>query len=172
MIRVLKGNQKGMTLIEVLVVAALVGILSGAFSTSIFSIFRHNATSNARVTAACGTEEAAYWVSRDGQMSQTTDLVPGGPPVSTVTFSWTEPDTGDAYDIDYFLSGEDLRRRETVNADPPSERTVARNILGIEFSQPASDDRLFTANITASGGGHLDLNETREYHVVLRAESH
>jgi len=171
MIKLLRGNQKGMTFIEVIVVTALIGTLTGAFSASIFGIFRHTANSNARVTAACGTEEAAHWISRDGQMAQITDLTPGAVPVSTVMFSWTDPDNGDAYEIDYFLSAENLRRKETVNAGPPSERTVARNISSIEFSQPAGDDRLFTANITASGGGHQALSETREYHVLLRAES-
>jgi hypothetical protein len=171
MIKWLKGNQKGITFIEVIVVTALVGTLTGAFSASIFGIFRHTANSNARVTAACGTEEAAHWISNDGQMAQVTDLPPGAATVTTVKFSWTDPDNGDAYEIDYFLSAENLRRQETINSIVQGTRTVARNISSIEFSRPAGDDRLFTANITASGGTHQELSETREYHIVLRAES-
>jgi len=171
MIKLLKGNQKGITLVEVIVATALIGMLTGAFSASIFSIFRHTASSNAHTTAATSTEEAGYWISRDGQMAQSTDLTPGAAPVGTMQLIWTDPDSGDAYDIDYFLSGENLRRMETINSVEQGTRTVARHIIGIEFSQPPGDDRLFTANVTASGGGHQALSETREYHVTLRAET-
>jgi len=168
MIKMLKGNQMGMTLIEVLVVTAVVGMLTGAFSLSIFGILHHTASSNAHMTAATNIEQAGRWISNDGQMAQNTDLTPGAAPVSTITLSWTDPVNGNFYEIYYFLSGEKLQRQESINSAVQETRTVARYVTSISFSQPADDDRLFTVTISSSGGSPK-VSETREYHVTLRA---
>ena len=168
MIKILRGNQKGMALIEVVVGAALVGMLISAFSTSIFSFLRHNEGSNAHMTAACGTETATSWISNDGQMAQNTDLTPGAEAVSSLNLSWTDPVNGDFYEIGYFLSGEELQRQESISSVVQGTRTVARYVTNIGFSQPTGNERLFTVVITSSGGSPR-VSETREYHVTLRA---
>ena len=168
MIKMLKENQKGMTLIEVLVVTAIVGALTGVLSSTTFSLFHHTASSNAHMTAATSMESAARWINNDGQMAQNTDLTPGAGAVTSINLSWTDPVTGDYFEIDYFLSGEELKRQESINGIAQDNRTAARYVTNIGFSQPAGDDRLFTMTITSSGGSPR-VSETREYHVTLRA---
>jgi len=168
MIKILRGNQKGMTLIEVVMVTAIVGILTGAFSSAIFSFLHHTESSNAHMTAACGIETAARCISNDGQMAQNPDLTPGAAAVNSLNLSWTDPVNGDFYEIDYFLSGEELRREYSLNSVVQDTRTIARYVSSVGFCQPAGNQHLFTVTITSSGGSPR-VSETREYHVTLRA---
>ena len=168
MIKILKGNQKGMALIEVLMVTAIAGILTGAFSSAIFSLIHHTESSNSHMTAACSIETAARCISNDGQMAQNTDLTPGAAAVNSLNLSWTDPVNGDFYEINYFLSGEELRREYSLNSVVQDTRTIARYVSSLKFCQPAGNERLFTVTITSSGGSPR-VSETREYHVTLRA---
>ena len=151
-----------------LVVIAIVGMLTGAFSASIFGIFHHTASSNAHMTAATNIEDAGRWISNDGQMSQNTDITPGAAPVSNINLSWTDPVNDDFYEIYYSLSGENLLRQKSINSVVQETRTVARYITSIFFSQPTGEERLFTASINSTGGSPK-VSEGREYHVTLRA---
>jgi len=171
MINRLKGNQKGMTLIELVVATAIVGLLTSAFSAITFDFFHHTARSNAHMTASSGMDSAARWISNDGQMAQNTDLTPGAEAVSSLNLSWTDPVNGDTYEIDYFLSGEELIRQESINSVVQSTKIVARYVTDIGFYQPADTEQLFTVTLTSSGGGTtVTVSETREYHVTLRAQ--
>ena len=168
MIKILRGNQKGMVLIEMVMVTAIVGVLTGAFGSVIFSLVTHTESSNSHMTAACGMEAAARCISNDGQMAQNTDLTPGAAAVSSLNLSWTDPINGDFYEINYFLSGEELRREYSLNSVIEDTRTTARYVSSVGFCQPAGNERLFTVTITSSGGSPR-VSETREYHVTLRA---
>ena len=168
MIKALMKNQKGMTFIEVIVVTAIIAAITGAFSSSIFGIFRHTESSNAHMTAASAIENAAHRISNDGQMAQNTDLIPGAAAVSSITLYWTDPISSDSYEIYYFLAANNIQRRESVNSIEQNTQTVARYITSIGFYQEAGDERLFTVTITSSGSSPR-VNETREYHILLRA---
>ena len=167
MIRRLKSDQEGFTLIEILVVTAVSALIVGALSASIFSYFRHTESSNAHVTAATNIEEAARWISYDGQMAQSTDLT--GEAVSSMNLTWIDPVNGDSHQTKYFLSGNELRRQEWIKYIDQGTRTVARHVDNINFCQPTSEENLFKVMITSSGGSPR-VSETREYYVTLRAQ--
>jgi len=182
MIGMLRKNQKGITLIEVVVSTAIAAALIGAFVTITFSIFRHTESSNAHMAAATNTENAAHLIIKDGQMAQTTDLIPGAAPVNTVRLSWIDPVykehkpyenheivSVNLHAIVYSLSGNNLQRSESVNGGAPAVRTVARYMTSVGFSQPADVTRLFKVSLTSSGGNPQRVSEMREYDVTLRA---
>ncbi len=168
MIKKLSQNQKGMALLELLVVIALIGLLTIALGSISYGVIYRTAGNSAHVSAASGMESAVSWITNDGQRSQNTNLIPGAEAVSNLTLSWTDPTAGDFYEISYFLSGNDLRRRESINSVVQTERTVAKYMTAISFSQPVNETRLFKVSLTSSGGSPR-VNETREYHVTLRA---
>jgi len=168
MIKSLIRSQKGMTFVEVIVVTAIIAAITGAFSSSIFGIFQHTESSNAHMTAASGIENAAHRISNDGQMAQTTDLVPGDPAVSSITLDWTDPVSSDSYEIYYFLANDNLQRRESVNGIEQNTQTIAKYITSIGFYQEAGDEQFFTVTITSSGASPR-VSKTKEYHVLLRA---
>lgn len=168
MIKLLKENKRGMTLLEVVVATAIVAVLTTALGQSFFAVLRNSESNNGHMLAATGIQNAAHRLGSDGQMAQNTDLVPGAAAVASLNLNWIDPVTGDSYEVDYFLSGNELRRRESMNGEEQNTRTVARFITGILFSQPLGDERLFTVSI-ASSGGSVRVRETRKYHVTLRA---
>ncbi|MDD5095689.1 MAG: type II secretion system protein [Dehalococcoidia bacterium] len=168
MIKKLCQNQKGMTLLELLMVIALVGVLSIALGSISYSVIYRTEGNSAHVAAASGIENAASRIARDGQSAQNTNLVPGAAAVSSITLNWMDPITGDFHAVLYFLSGSDLRRRESINSVVQTETTVTKYFTGAGFSQPVNETRLFKVTLTSSGGSPT-VNETREYHVTLRA---
>ncbi len=168
MIKKLTKNQKGMTLLELLVVTALVGLLTTAFASISFSVISRTELNSAHVAAALGMESAVSWITNDGQMAQNTSLIPGAEAVSNLTLYWMDPTTGNSYTIFYFLSESNLLRRDSINSVVQNEKIVAKYITGVGFSQPVDETRLFKVSLTSSGGSPR-VNETREYHVTLRA---
>ncbi len=164
----LSQNQKGMALLELLVVTALVGLLTIALGSISYSVIYRTRDNSAHVAAASGMESAVSWITNDGQRSQNTNLTPGAVAVSNLTLSWMDPVSGNSYAILYFLSGSDLRRRESINSVVQTERTVAKYVTAVGFSQPVNEIRLFKVSLTSSGGSPR-VNETREYNVTLRA---
>ena len=165
--RALRG-QRGMSLVELVAAIAITGLLTTAFGSLGFSLLIHGDANNAHVTAASDTEEAARQIAQDGQSAQSTDLVAGADPVGSLTLSWMDPANGNTHQIAYALSGEDLRRTETINSVVQSVRTEASHVLGVEFSKSASQTRVFKMALTSSGGSSR-VSETREYYVTLRA---
>lgn len=170
MIKWLKGREQGMTLIELAVVIGIVGAVVGVFSASIFSYLRHTESSNAHITASIGIENVGQAVSNDGQMAQNANLTPGGPAVSSVDLTWRDPMNGDQHETNYFLSGNQIIRREKLNGAIQSTRTLASYVTNLAFAQPTGEERLFTMTITSTGGSPR-VSLTREYHVTLRAEN-
>lgn len=168
MIKKLSQNQKGMALLELLVVTALVGLLTLALGSISYSVIYRTEGNSAHVAAASGMESAVSWITNDGQRAQNTTLSPGAEAVSNLTLNWLDPATGDSYTILYFLAGNDLRRRESINNVMQTERTVAKYMTAVGFSQPVNETRLFKVSLTSSGGSPR-VNETREYYVTLRA---
>lgn len=168
MIRKLSQNQQGIALMELLVVIALMGLLTIALVSISYVVIPRTEDNSAHVASASGMESAANWITNDGHRSQNTNLIPGAEAVSNLTLSWTDPVNGDFYEISYYLSENDLRRKESINSVVQTERIVAKYMTVIGFSQPVNVTRAFKASLTSSGGGPR-LNETREYHVTLRA---
>jgi hypothetical protein len=157
-----------MALLELVVVIALMGLLTIAFGSISYNVIYRTRDNSGHVTAASGMESAVNWITNDGQGSQNTTLIPGAAAVGSLTLSWTDPATGDFHTILYFLSGTDLRRRESINSVVQTERTVVQHTTAVGFSQSVNDIRSFQVSLTASGGS-IRVNETREYNVTLRA---
>jgi prepilin-type N-terminal cleavage/methylation domain-containing protein len=167
MIKRLTHNQKGMTLLEMVTVTALVGLLTVVFGSISYSIIYHTQDNRAHISAASGMENAIIWITRDGLRANNTDLIPGSGAVNSLTISWTDPIAGDFYEIFYFVTSSNLRRRESINSIVQMERTVETNVTGIGFSQPLNETWMFKVSLTLSGGSNR-VNEMREYHVLLR----
>ena len=62
-------NEKGYTLLELLVAITIMVLASGAASAAIFQIFRGTERNNDSMTAVNQVHKAGYWISRDAQMA-------------------------------------------------------------------------------------------------------
>ncbi len=171
MMRKRAAHQKGFTLIEVLVVVAIVGMLAPVLSLSIVQVITGTNRNNTMVIALADVEHAAHFINQDLQMAQTTnlpaypqtvDLVTGG----NVTLNWTDYYDNQAtyHQSQYYLSGTQLKRNydgQVANA--------ALYISKAEFSVDASGE-IVTVTLTSSPEGASGRSETRTYRVYRRSE--
>ena len=162
----LKGNQKGFTLIEVLVTVGILGAIMGVLSMTVISIMIITPRTNDWAIALRQVQNAGYWISRDVLMSQivTPAQNPGDP------FLALEQDhDGDGVadnTVDYVFSGDELRRE--LNGASPGI-LIAQYIVGVGTDTTFVDDgdNKYTLNIKAA---HGDADVTRVYEVTPRPD--
>ena len=154
-------NQKGFTLLEIVVAMAIVGIIGGGISMTLSQLIMGNIRTNNHMTMVRQVQQAGYWVSHDAQMTQIVKL--GASPGFLPTLTWTEWG-GTKNEVTYSIPtspGNELRRSLSVNGGTPSVTTVARFIDatktkcglsgGGTFSLPDTND-----TFTISGGAVAD----------------
>jgi prepilin-type N-terminal cleavage/methylation domain-containing protein len=158
-------SEKGFTLPELLVTVAITGLIVGFLGTMVYQMLTVTEYGGDKMTATHELQNAANWVSYDGQMAKTasgsSELVLLLPDSSQVT---------------YELVGTELLRNEGE-----SQMTLARNISAVEFSVEErtehvtagvfSEDRrlrIITMNVTSAPEGRPNITEERQYKICLR----
>ncbi len=153
-------NQKGFTLIELIVAIAITALIIGVIVMSIFQIFIVNALSSNHMKAVRQVQNAGYWINHDVQMAQsvvTDDGATGFP----LNVTWNNEWDGTLNEVTYTLEDSELKRSHSVNGGGPSEIVVAQYIDSAEtscgltgggtFTLPDKDDAF-----TITGGAVAD----------------
>ncbi len=156
-------NQKGFTLIEILVAMAVGGMIMAVALLSIYQIVWGSARSNDQVTALTDVNYAALWLKYDLQMAQSTNLTDGAPPQSSVRLRWADntgwtAENASAHSSTYTLSGTELLRTYDGNV-----KIIGRYIASIGFTL---DGGVITVDITAAGPGILERAEPLGFSVL------
>ena len=83
-------NQRGITLIELLIAVGIAGIITGAITMTLFQVYAGNARSSNHMTAVRQVQNAGYWISRDAQMAQviSTEDNPNTPEIEVLILNW------------------------------------------------------------------------------------
>lgn len=164
-------NQKGFTLIELVVALAILGIVVVGIVTSIFQIMQGRAQIAGKSVALADIDNAAHWLTRDIVMGQSTDLEDGEPPTGNMTITWNdltgwaEAEESISHSAVYTHSGTQLLREyDSAN----NTTIVGRHLTDVGFS---IDDRLITVTLTSSPDGVRASTVTRRYLIRMRAES-
>ena len=154
-LRLIYKNQKGVTLPELVVALAIVGLIAGITTMVIFQVFTGNISASNHMTAVRQVQNAGYWISHDTQMAQS--VVPAADPDGfPLSLSWTGW-YGDTHTATYTIKNEEIWR----NYDGQRSR-VAQYVdsANCEFTDGAL---VFT--VTATVGTQ---SETRVYEVIPR----
>jgi prepilin-type N-terminal cleavage/methylation domain-containing protein len=172
--RLIHKDQKGFTLIEVLIAVAIFAVVAVAANAVIVQIVQSNRTSS-HMVALRQVQQAGYRVSLDALQAQniTNSTGSGGFPL---TLNWTTWEGGEFHTVVYNLvnpSGElyQLQRQATVGTNSTTTTVVGQYIyLGTE--PPSSTqcswnatEKVLTLNITAMVG--LET-ESRTYEIKPR----
>ena len=163
-----KMNQKGFSVLELLVVIAVGGILLSGVVLGIFQVSQGTIHNRGQLVSMTDVNNAAYWIKRELQMAQYSNLTDGDPlPQSSLSIYWIDMTlfpTGDqaTHSSQYYLSGTDLLRTRDGETS-----IVSRHITNIGFTRNGTVVKCF---ITASVSGITQQTETLEFIVRTRSE--
>jgi prepilin-type N-terminal cleavage/methylation domain-containing protein len=172
-------NQRGFTIMELLMVIALTGIITAAITTTVFQVYNINTRTANHMVAVSQVQQAGKLVSQDVLQSQTVDPDndPGTPELEVFTLSWTDWATAYVHKVVYTLvdmsSGEwkILWREHYVKEDSSFELDSTTSVA--EYIDPdqtslAPEDGAWVFTVTARVG---DESEQRIYKIQPRPGS-
>ena len=164
--KLIRTNQKGFTLIEIVIALGIFGLVIVAASGTIAQVIQSSRSSE-HMTAIRQVQSAGYWVSKDGIQAQT--ITTQGYFLYVARTDW---DDGDLHEIVYSLqdmpSGalKQLQREESLNAAPTATIIISRYIDPDQTSCVwDADAKALTFTVTAKMN---QQTETRTYEVQPR----
>lgn len=175
-------GQRGITLVELLVVIFIVGLISAGIATLISQIITGNTRTSNHMVAVRQVQQAGKEVSQDTLQAQ--NVTQGNGSGVLVTFEWGEWDSDRSHEIIYTLedmpggAGDlaQLRRTHTIfnggQQEIQTSRVVAQYIVHGETTCEVKHlGKTVVLTITASvGGGPFEGRETREYRAERRPD--
>jgi len=177
-LRVIQRDQRGLTLLELLIAIVLAGAITSGITMTIFQVFDTSSRTSNHMIAIRQVQHAGKQVSED--LLQAQDVVPDESPGFPLTLTWTDwGETGGEHEVIYTLEDNKLWRSESVNDGEPTVTRVAEYIdpdqtcCGCGCGEDCGCDcggdcGCLTFKVTANVGGQ---SETREYEVTPRASS-
>lgn len=163
-------NQKGMTLVELLIAIAVAGLVVAVVAAIMFQLFGVSDRTSDHVVSYNQVQNAGYWISHDAVQAQEVDDTSG-----LVTLDWVDWD-GNAHQVIYTLQDasdglKQLRRsyytKDSGQTDFEHQNTivVAQYIDSSTTCDWDEDERVLTLVVTAQVG---DQTATRTYKVEPR----
>jgi len=119
-----KGADQGFTLIEVLVVIAILGAIMGVMAMTFGMVTRTTATDTARNLVMSQVNQAASWIAKDVESASSVSTDNGTVLCSVQRHVWDGNDITGTTNIDYIVTGGILLR----SVDGGAGKTVAQFI--------------------------------------------
>jgi prepilin-type N-terminal cleavage/methylation domain-containing protein len=170
------GRQAGYTLIEMLVVLAIMGLLTVGINAAITHMIRVGTRGTDSMTAIKQVENAFHWITMDVQQAQ--QVNPGFIDGFPLKLHWIEWD-GTDYNVTYSIEFNEMKRSVSVNGGATQDIVIARYVSTVlaetncklpgkgTFSLPDVNDAVtLTGGLQASTGhitvtaGHISATTT------------
>jgi prepilin-type N-terminal cleavage/methylation domain-containing protein len=164
-IKNLRKDQRGFSIMELLMVIALTGIITAAITTAFFQVFDMSRRTSNHMIAVTQVQQAGKLVSEDMLEAQQIDVDPSGPG-EFLELGWISQNTSTVHNITYTMENGVLWRSESIDGGNATLVRVAEYIDPYGTSCVPSGGVLnFT--VTATVG---DESEQRIYQVRPRSE--
>jgi prepilin-type N-terminal cleavage/methylation domain-containing protein len=164
----LHRDQRGLTIIELLVVIVLTALVTTAITTTFFQVFNMNTRTANHMSALSQVQQAGKIVSEDILQAQEID-----PDPTTGEFfilGWNS--TGETHhEVEYTLEDGELWRSETIDGGDPTATRVAEYINSDPtntYCELEGDVLILKVTATVGEGTWGEESETRIYRVQPR----
>ena len=182
-----RGNQRGFTLVEVMVGVVIMALVGLAAAMAIIQVVNAGRNSS-HMSALRQVQTAGYWVSRDGLQAQVViDNDPGTLPIEVdddpetagaeiLILQWTDWDDNDLHQVQYSLqdmpsgSLKKLWRQESINDVRVATTMVAQYIDGSATSCQWTDASQGSFNFEVAATLE-EQSESRTYEIKPRPEA-
>jgi len=125
-----KRGEKGFTLLELLIGAAIMALVVGAAATSITTILLNQGRAAGESVALPQVQNAGYWIWRDVQMAS--NVTPGDPNGFPLSLTIPVDDSRDNdYSIEYVFEGNKLKRRVYDSSENLTSETFIADYVDI-----------------------------------------
>jgi prepilin-type N-terminal cleavage/methylation domain-containing protein len=161
----LRRNQKGFTLIEIVIAVAIAGLVVAAAAGAIVQLVQ-SADTTAHMVAVRQVQQAGYWLSTDALQAQN---VSANTPTASGSRDFPLTLTLSGHNISYTLEPTD-DLQELQRSDGTANMTVARYLTDMTTCSWNATAGLLTFTVEASVMGARGAEtETRTYEVRPRA---
>jgi prepilin-type N-terminal cleavage/methylation domain-containing protein len=158
-------NQRGFTLIELVIVLFLTSIILGIVSLAFSEVFVYSTRNTNHMTAIKEVEHAVYRITLDAQMTQS---VSGNLTAANgLTLSWVDWN-GSLDNVTYNVVNGQLQRSYSVNGGQFIRTVVVAHLNSTQTSCVVSSQALSFKITSTVGGGFLRQSETRSFNVTPR----
>jgi type II secretory pathway component PulJ len=174
----MKQDEKGSTLLELIIAITIMVLVGGAAQAGIFQIFKTTELNATHMTAVSQVRNAGYWIAHDTRMAQgvTTDnlTLP-----DFLILSWIEQGSCDKYQLTYTLENmaesqlKKMLRHQYINGVLNTTTLVAQYIDPDSGNTRCEyDSGILSLNITATVERDRSIEkETRSYNIAPRPNS-
>ena len=165
----LHKDQRGLTIIELLVVMVLTGLITAAITTTFFQVFDMNARTANHMSALSQVRQAGKLVSEDILESQAIDDNPTGGEFLILGWNSTA-----VHEVIYTLQDGELWRSESIDGGEPTLTRVAEYIdpdPTKTYCELQGNVLIFKVTATVGMGTAHEESEQRIYRVQPRPGS-
>jgi type II secretory pathway pseudopilin PulG len=162
----LHRDERGLSILELVIVILLTGIITTAITTSFFQVFNLNARTANHMMAVSQAQQAGKLVSEDVLEAQDIDPHPAGG--EFLILGWTAPNSTAVHNVTYTLEYGELWRSESVDGGDPEMTRVAEYINAVETDCAWDEDNMYKIlifTVTATVGQE---SEQRIYRIRPR----
>jgi prepilin-type N-terminal cleavage/methylation domain-containing protein len=162
----LHKDQRGFSIIELLVVIVLTGLITTAVTTTFFQVFNMNVRTANHMSALSQVQQAGKLVSEDILESQTIDDNPAGGEFLVLGWNSTA-----FHEVTYTLEDGELWRSESIDGGAPTTTRVAEYIDSNPtntYCELEGDVLIFKVTATVGEGTWGEESEIRIYRVQPR----
>jgi prepilin-type N-terminal cleavage/methylation domain-containing protein len=162
----LHKDQRGLTIIELLVVVVLTGLVTTAITTTFFQVFNMNARTANHMAALSQVQQAGKLVSEDILQAQAIDDSPADGEFLILGWNATA-----LYDVAYTLEDGELWRSESIDGGASTMTRVSEYIDSDPtetYCELQGDVLIFKVTATVGEGTWAEESETRIYRVQPR----